>query len=282
MLKWHVGDVTVTAIVETVVWLPGTILFPGSSVDELHEIDWLGSNFVNDEGFVPLSIHALVVETAGNRIIIDTCFGNDKPRREAGNMLNTDFLARLEQAGFGRESVDTVLCTHMHLDHVGWNTIFENGKWMPTFPKARYLFGRQELDFLKSESQDGDAQAIFGDSIAPILEAGLADLVETDHRICAEVTLIPTPGHTPGHVSVEISSRGQRALITGDVAHHPCQIARPDWSAYVDHDPDLSVTTRKAVFERAADDQTLVIGTHFAEPTAGRIVRDGHALKFIC
>jgi glyoxylase-like metal-dependent hydrolase (beta-lactamase superfamily II) len=175
--------------------------------------------------------------------------------------------------------VDAVVCTHLHVDHVGWNTMLEGDKWVPTFPKARYLIGRKEYEHWMGEG-DEEQQVILSDSIAPIFEAGLAELVDMDHRLSPEVRLVPTAGHTPGHVSVAIESKGERALITGDFMHHPSQIARPHWCPPFDHDTAASTQTRKAMIEDLADGPVLVIGTHFAAPTAGHIVRDGDSYRF--
>jgi glyoxylase-like metal-dependent hydrolase (beta-lactamase superfamily II) len=229
-----------------------------------------------------MSIHALVVETPTKRIIVDTCIGNDKPRDiPTWSGLQTSFLQDLEAAGFPPQTIDVVLCTHLHVDHVGWNTRLEAGRWVPTFPKARYLIGRVEYDYWRGEAEHDEHPELspFQDSVKPVWEAGLVDLVETDHQVCPEVSLEPTLGHTPGHVSVRIRSKGQEALITGDFAHHPCQLARPDWASSADYDGEASTATRRRVFEGLAGSQVLMIGTHFAAPTAGKVVRDGGAWK---
>jgi glyoxylase-like metal-dependent hydrolase (beta-lactamase superfamily II) len=279
LLKWKIGDVTITCVVEDAATLPGSILFPGATAEGFAAIPWLAPRFINTAGEVTLSIQALFVETPDKRIVVDTCMGNDKTRAGAGAHLNTDFLARFEAAGFKRDTIDVVLCTHLHFDHVGWNTMLVDGRWVPTFPKARYLFGRAEFDHWRQQTE-GDDPLLFADSVQPVVDAGLAELVELDHRICPEVSLVSTPGHTPGHVSVRIVSRGEEALITGDMTHHPAQFARPDWASLVDFDPQASTATRRKVFEDIADKPILVIGTHFVAPTAGRVVRDGDVYRF--
>jgi glyoxylase-like metal-dependent hydrolase (beta-lactamase superfamily II) len=178
-------------------------------------------------------------------------------------------------AGFPAESIDTVLCTHLHVDHVGWNTRLVDGKWVPTFPRAQYLMGRAEYEHWRSVKDRPDMENIMADSVTPIVEAGLATMVETNARICEEISLVPTLGHTPGHVSVMIQSNGEQALITGDFMHHPCQIARPEWSTLADSDPDQGIETRRRMFQRLAGTPVLIIGTHFAGATAGRLVADG-------
>jgi glyoxylase-like metal-dependent hydrolase (beta-lactamase superfamily II) len=224
-----------------------------------------------------MSIHTFAVEAPGRRIIVDTCLGNDKENRRIPHWNNRQgpFLTDLAEAGFAPESIDTVLCTHLHVDHVGWNTTKRDGKWVPSFPRARYLMGRTEYLHWSSETAREDMRHVLADSVTPILESGLATLVETDHRICDEISLLPTIGHTPGHVSVCIRSRGEEALITGDFLHHPCQIAHPGWDTTADTDPAQGIRTRHEMFARLADRPVLVIGTHFAGATAGHIVRDG-------
>ena len=244
-------------------------------------IGWLRPHFADERGRLKMSIHALVVETPERRIVVDTCLGNDKQNRRipTWNNLQGSFLRDLAAAGFPRESIDTVLCTHLHVDHVGWNTMLVDGRWVPTFPNARYLMGRVEFAHWREQHERDDMAAVFADSVAPIYDSGLADLVETDHRICEEISLVPTTGHTPGHVSVRIRSAGEEALITGDFMHHPCQIARPHWSSTADSDPDAARATRERMLEELSGRPVLVIGTHFAGATAGHIVRDGDAYR---
>ncbi len=278
MLRWKVGDVTITQVVELETASIGNMVLPQATPELLKAIPWLAPRFIDDEGRLLFSINALLVESGGQRIVVDTCLGNDKerPYREF-NKLSGPFLRDLEEAGAPREAVDFVLCTHLHVDHVGWNTMKVDEQWVPTFPNARYLFARKEWEYWKDEPEEFGP--VVTDSVRPIVDAGLADLVEMDHKLTDEVWLEPTPGHTPGHVSVRIRSAGEDAVITGDMIHHPCQIAVPDWSSAVDYDKDQSRETRSDFLRRYADQPVLVIGTHFVTPTAGRIVRDGDAYR---
>ncbi|MBL8781814.1 MAG: MBL fold metallo-hydrolase, partial [Alphaproteobacteria bacterium] len=256
-------------------------ILPQATREAALQIPWLAPHFMDDEGRLKMSIHALVIEAPGRRMIVDTCLGNDKQGRgvPGWNNLSGPFLRDLAAAGFARESIDTVMCTHLHVDHVGWNTMLVDGKWVPTFPNARYLMGATEFEYWRDQRENEELISVFSDSVRPVFEAGLVDLVETDHRISPEVSFVPTLGHTPGHVSVRISSKGEEALITGDFVHHPCQMARPAWAATVDYDQTASTATRREVFARLAGTPTLIIGTHFAGATAGRIVRDGDAFR---
>ena len=269
-ITWAVGDARITRISELEVHWPFKALLPGA--DELiDDYDWLRPDFVTDDGRMRLSMHSLVIESAGMRIVVDTCVGNDKSRPGAPpfEQLSTPFLEDLTAAGFGPETIDTVACTHLHVDHVGWNTRLVGGEWVPTFDNARYLFVQKEFDYWRAEPQDYGP--VFEDSVEPVMDAGLGDLVATDHRINEEVWFESTPGHTPGHVSVIIESAGERAVITGDMTHHPLQFAHPDLASSADYSRDgASTATRLDAYPRWADGR-LVIGTHFAGRTAGHI-----------
>ena len=280
-MQWQIGKVTVTKIVELEVTGGSRFILPQATYEEILPIPWMQPHFADERGRLKMSIHALVVETPDRRIVVDTCLGNDKQGRRipTWNNLQGPFLADLATAGYPRESIDTVLCTHLHVDHVGWNTMLVDGKWLPTFPRARYLMGRVEFAHWQEQHERDDMAAVFADSVKPIHDAGLADLVETDHRVCDEISLVPTTGHTPGHVSVFIRSEGEEALITGDFIHHPCQIAHPEWSSTADTDPEAAHRTRDCMLKELSERPVLVIGTHFAGATAGRIVRDGDTYR---
>jgi len=227
-----------------------------------------------------MSIHSLVVEAPSRRIVVDTGLGNDKEGRKVPTWNNRKdaFLETMTSAGFPPDSIDTVLCTHLHVDHVGWNTKLAGGQWVPTFGNARYVFGKTEYEHWRDYRDEPDKVAVFDDSVKPIVDAGKAELVASDARLADEITLIPTPGHSPGHMSIHIKSDGEEGLLTGDVAHHPCQMAHLDWSSTADSDPVQSTVTRRELFSRFADTPTLVIGGHF---NAGHIRRDGDAFKFM-
>lgn len=298
-MKWRVGDVTVTKVVELEVTGGSRFILPQATREAVLPIGRLQPDFADETGRLKMSIHAVVVETqrgkpGSRRIVVDPCLGNDKENRHipTWNKLQTAFLADLAATGYPRKTVDTVVCTHLHVDHVGWNTMLADGRWVPTFPNARYLIGRVEYEHwttpsLPSPASGGgrgggeDMVAVLGDSVIPVWDAGLVDLVEADCRICDEVSLVPTLGHTPGHVSVRIASQGEEALITGDFMHHPCQIAHPEWCSTADSDPEGARQTRERMLTRLADTPILVIGTHFAGRTAGRVVRDGDAFRLV-
>ncbi len=278
-MHWTIGKVRITQILESRMTGSTRFILPQAGPDEVKALPWLIPEFANEEGRLKMSIHALVVETPTRRVIVDTCLGNDKEGRSVPtwNHLDTPFLRDLTEAGFAPDSIDTVLCTHLHVDHVGWNTRLLDGEWVPTFTKARYIFGRDEYDYWKDHSERPDHAAVFNDSVKPVVDAGLVDLIASDADIANEISLIPTPGHSPGHMSVHIRSEGQEALLTGDAAHHPVQMAHPDWASTADSDPALSTRSRIELFTRFADTDTLVIGGHYG---AGHIRRDGKVWRF--
>src|SRR5271166_4084171 len=201
-MKWRVGEVTVTKIVELEVTGGSRFILPQATYEAVLPIGWLQPDFADERGRLKMSIHALVVETqrgktGGRRVVVDTCLGNDKENRRipTWNNLQTSFLVDLAAAGYPRETIDMVLCTHLHVDHVGWNTMLVDGRWIPTFPHARYLIGQKEWDHW-SVDQSKLAKDPIDDSVRPVIEAGLAQFVEPDHKLTGEVWLESTPGHT--------------------------------------------------------------------------------------
>src|SRR3954470_3244222 len=181
MLNWKIGDVTVTRAVEMelpVPYHPDYAPLKEATPDALKTIPWLYPNFVTPDGALLLSVHALLVEAPGMKLVVDTCIGNDKARSLLrGQALQTNFLQQIAEAGFPRESVNAVVCTHLHVDHVGWNTMLQDGTWVPTFPNAHYLIG--ETEYAHWSAFDGrEQQEILTDSVKPIFDAGLAQTVE--------------------------------------------------------------------------------------------------------
>jgi len=221
-----------------------------------------------------------VIEGGGRRMIVDPCVGNGKQRvNPYWNMRTWPFLERLAEAGLAVDAIDTVVHTHLHADHLGWDTQRVGDAWLPTFVNARYLYTERELSFRRDNS--GEDALAYADSVAPILAAGLAEIVAEDAQLAAGVRLEPTPGHSPGHVSLWIESRGELALITGDVVHHPVQCAEPGWKHSFDEDASAARATRERMLAAACERGALVLGTHFPSRPAGKVIREGAAYRFV-
>jgi glyoxylase-like metal-dependent hydrolase (beta-lactamase superfamily II) len=278
---WRIGDVEVARIVEVNAFEDNiSMLLKDETAAYVRQHAWLQPHFATPEGLMKISFQAFVLRSGGRNTMIDTCIGADRQREyQVFCNLETTFLEDLATAGFPAASIDTVLCTHLHFDHVGWNTRLVNGRWVPTFPQARYLFGRAEFDHWVHLRDTGGYHNIehLRDAIDPIVAAELADYVGTDYQLTDEVSLFPTPGHTPGHVSVLIRSRGEEAVITGDLMHHPIQLADPSRQANFDMDKAQAALTRREFVERFANSKVRIIGSHFCDPTSGWIERHGSA-----
>ncbi len=289
MRPQQLGDIEISKVVDLDGWgFVPDFLFPDASAEAVEaEREWMAPACVDDEsGELMLSFHAFVLRTPRHVILVDACVGNDKPRplRQAWHRRRGPFLERLAAAGVRPEDVDIVMCTHMHADHVGWNTRLVDGRWVPTFPNARYVFARAEYEHWERAAREHDGEPLnhgsFDDSVLPVVEAGRAVLVESDHQIEDGIWLEPAPGHTPGNVVLNVVSGEARAVLSGDVLHHPVQLAHPEWSSRFCDDPDLSRRTRRALIERHADGPTLLLTAHFTAPTAGTIESRGDAFRF--
>ncbi|NJC73912.1 MBL fold metallo-hydrolase [Planosporangium thailandense] len=282
---WTVGDLTVQRIDE--VALPpqtGPWLLPSATPDVVAEAPWLRPDFVDSAGILRLDSHSFAVTVNGLRVLVDTGIGNGKTRANpAWHNLNSDYLARLSGAGFAPETVDLVILTHLHTDHVGWNTYAQDGTWAPTFPNARYLTARAEWDYWAGVDLEEARRQMFRDSVHPVRDAGLLDLVDVPDEgtdVAPGIHLVPTPGHTPGHVAVKLHSHAAAALITGDCVHHPVQMLHPGIGSCADVDPVQAEYTRRGLLASLADTDTLVLGTHFPPPTGGLVVSEGGSYRF--
>jgi glyoxylase-like metal-dependent hydrolase (beta-lactamase superfamily II) len=282
---WRIGEVEIARIVEVNAFEDNiSMLLKDETPEYVRRHAWLRPHFATPEGQMKISFQAFVLRSRGKSVMIDTCIGADRKREyDVFCNLQTTFLADLAAAGFPAESIDAVLCTHLHFDHVGWNTRLVDGHWVPTFPQARYLFGKAEFEHWAHLRATGGYHH-FGhlvDAVDPIVAAGLVDYITPDYPLTDEVSLFPTPGHTPGHVSVLIRSADQEAVITGDLMHHPIQLIDPSREANFDMDKPQAAQTRQAFVDRFGDTGVLVIGSHFCEPTGGRIVRHGSGWKLV-
>jgi glyoxylase-like metal-dependent hydrolase (beta-lactamase superfamily II) len=282
---WRIGDVEVARIVEVDAFEDNiSMLLPDATPEFVQQFGWLRPHFATPDGRMILSFQAFVLRSRGKSVMIDTCIGADRKREyEVFCNLQTTFLEDLRAAGFPPEEMSAVLCTHLHFDHVGWNTRLVGGKWVPTFPQARYLFGRREWQHWKHLRDTGGYHNMdhLVDSIDPVMQAGLVEFIDPDFQVTDEVSLIPTPGHTPGHVSVLIRSRGEEAVITGDLMHHPIQLAVPATHGNFDMDKEQGARSRVEFVDRFANQPALIIGSHFSDPSAGHIVSDGKGWKLV-
>lgn len=227
-----------------------------------------------------LSFHSYLVRSPAGTLLVDTCVGNHKERPLIAewHRREGDYLARLAAAGVAPEAVDFVCCTHLHADHCGWNTRLADGRWVPTFPNARHLFAADEVAYWEAfhRADPGNIyEPAWRDSVLPLLEAGLVDRVRGDHEVAPGIRLRPAPGHTPGNVVIELDDGRQRAVMSGDVIHHPVQVERAEWSSQFCGDPDAARVQRRALLGRIADTGTVLLAAHFSGPTAVRVVSEG-------
>lgn len=280
--RWTVGAVTVTRVVEAETpGIPPELFFPAASREIVQRHHWLVPDYAAADGTITFAVQAFVLDVGDRRIVVDPCVGNGKSLAFAfWNEQRYPFWERFEAAGFDAESVDVVVHTHLHADHIGWDTRLVDGVWNPTFTNARHLYDEREIAHRRWEDEDSGDQA-YAQSIEPIVAAGLADLVADDTDLGDGIRLEPSLGHTPGHTSLWIESEGDVALITGDFLHHPVQCAEPHLAEIADWDAALARETRHRMLSAAAASDALFIGTHFPTPPAGRVVADGDAFRFL-
>jgi glyoxylase-like metal-dependent hydrolase (beta-lactamase superfamily II) len=281
---YEIGDVTVVKVHEQLLTsVDPAWLYPGFKPEEFaSEKGKLNTCDLDEAGsHVNLSIHSWLLRTRHHVILIDTGSGNDKerPRNPLFHHQRLDYLEALAAAGVQPEQVDFVFNTHLHVDHVGWNTIRRAEQWVPTFPNARYVFQRSEADYYSSPASHNEANVpnlgVYEDSVRPIVEAGLADRVEsTRTQYLDEFEFVPTPGHSIGHTSIRLRSKGKTAIFGGDVMHHPMQVYRPDWNTVFCEFLDDARRSRELALEHAADDGTLYFATHFPGSSVGQVRRE--------
>jgi len=290
MSKRKIGDILVDLAIEMPIddGFPAEVLVPSLQqevVDEHRDI--LVPFCINPvTNGLKLSIHTWIVKTAHHTILIDTCCGNnkDRPAFELAHQLNLPYLERLAAAGVRPEEVDFVMCTHLHVDHCGWNTRLKDGRWVPTFPKAKYIFSRAEYDqwnpadtrFPKADIN----QNVFEDSVLPVIEAGQAQMIEGTHALEDKLIIEPAPGHTYGSIVLKLESKGERALFAGDALHHAVQVLRPEWNSGFCVLPEQSAKTRRSLMEHCAEKNALLMPAHFPPPHAVRVREKGSHFTF--
>lgn len=284
-LRWKIGDVEIFQVVEVDNVGPAIqAAIPMATPENIKQIPWLMPNFADDQGILKSINQTFVIKSGRNIIVADTADGNGKIRSDAPEWSNfhTSYLNDLVAMGIQLEDVTTVVTSHIHTDHIGFNTLSENGKFIPTFPNAKYLFVKEDYDYWSSKPEKemaADKEA-FDDSVTPIVEAGLSEIVSNDYVIDEHVSFLPLPGHTPGHIGIVIESNGEKAILAGDAIHHPCQFAHPEWTMLADVDSSIAVQSRQKLLNDIANTDTILMATHFANPVAGKVVREGNSYKF--
>ena len=289
---YKLGELEIHRAIESEVPIFDTFTFFPDATREVVEAnkDWLMPRYIDPKTIeVILCIQSYVIKTSHHTILVDTCVGNHKsrPARPSWHMQNSPFIEELASVGVHPEEVDFVLCTHLHVDHVGWNTKLLDGRWVPTFPNAKYIFSRNEFELWAARYEKGETvpvPLVYEDSVLPNVEAGQAIIVEDTHQIDDGMWLEPAPGHTPGHVMLNLKSGEETALMSGDVIHHPLQLIRPEWSSRACEDPHLSAVSRTKMLERVADTNTLLCPAHFGSPTMGHVIShatDGFRYRLI-
>jgi glyoxylase-like metal-dependent hydrolase (beta-lactamase superfamily II) len=280
--RWKVGKLTITAVVEAQFErIPPQFFFPEATAADVARQAWLVPDFATSDGRIAMRVQAFVISGGGRHVLVDPCVGNGKKRAVVfWNEKEWPFMERFRDAGFDPGAIDTVVHTHLHADHVGWDTHLDGTRWVPTFPRARHLYTERELSWCKVGGNPG-IDGVYADSIAPIIEAGLADVVDEDADLGAGLRLESTPGHTPGHVSLWVESNGEVALISGDFIHHPAQCAKPSWAEIGDENAEEARATRRRLLRRAVELEALFLGTHFPTHPAGHIRPDGEAWRFV-
>ncbi len=284
MAHRDIGNITINRVLEMNYPFDPMEFFPDTGPEDwAPHRDWLlAEGAMLAEGGLVFPMQSYLVRTSRHTILIDTCVGNDKerPHREGWHMKTDDtYMRALAGTGVSPEDIDYVMCTHLHHDHVGWNTKLVDGRWVPTFPNAKYVMSKKELDVWKNEEHPSSALSMI-DSVLPVVESGQAELVTSDYALDDEVWLEPTPGHTPDHFAVKLASNGADAVVAGDLMHSPVQCLYPEWRARPDWDVDLARKTRRDFMETYCETDTLVCMMHFPLPSIGHIMRQDDAFRF--
>jgi glyoxylase-like metal-dependent hydrolase (beta-lactamase superfamily II) len=289
----RIGEITIDRIIEQEgAFLPALDVLPALTPALLEENrHWLEPTALDATGNLRLCVQSFIVRTPHHTVLIDSCIGNDKPRpaRPNWNMKSDDrFMRGLSAVGLGVSDIDFVMCTHLHVDHVGWNTRLQDGRWVPTFPNARYVFTQTEYAYWEQQHALAPVP-VFADSVLPVMQAGRAELVGSEHALGDHVRLLPTPGHTPGHVSVmlrggapgagKFGTDTPAAVVSGDLIHSPLQARYPELSTRFDVDMAAAAVTRRAFLERFCDTETVCCMTHFPSPSVGRLTRWGGGFR---
>jgi len=280
MKQLQIGDVTITSIIERDgPWRTPAAMFPAYDADlAARHLATLDPEIIDPvTGMMVITYQTFVVRTPHHTILVDTCTGEDKGYPAPMDFPKTRYLEEFKAAGLSFDTIDYVFCTHLHIDHCGWNTVLRDGRWVPTFPNAKYIFHKREYAAWEAATAEGKTPPgeVWRMNCLPIVEAGQALLVDDDYSLDDTITLTPTPGHSPCHCCVNIFSRGQRAVVTGDMMHHALQCREPDWSTIFCWDSAQAAASRRSFLATVADTATLLLPVHFPGPTAGHVTTDG-------
>lgn len=286
MKSLQIGELRIDVLSETEhCYMPVSFLFNDLTREDMaRNSDWLSGAFLDPSGWqIGIAFQAYVIRTGGLTILVDSCNGNHKQRPTAlwqDNLRSTAFLDNLSGLGLQPEDIDIVLCTHLHCDHVGWNTRLENGRWIPTFPNARHIFNRNEYDhyFARFEKEGNSVNhGAFADSVLPVVEAGMADFVAENHPVLSgtggEVSLSPSPGHSYGHVCIHAKAGNEEALVVGDALHHPIQLDMPELKMRADLNPEQAIETRQRLMAHCADQGAWLLAGHIPHHSIAQLVR---------
>ncbi|MBQ74319.1 MAG: MBL fold metallo-hydrolase [Gammaproteobacteria bacterium] len=291
MQHWNLGNTRITRIEElTGPLFDPVTFFPDYSPEivEKHR-DWIYPNHIDSvSGNIIASMHSWLIETPHHKILVDTCVGNDKDRMpyRDWHRMQSPWPNNFKATGVTPDQIDFVMCTHLHIDHVGWNTRLENGQWVPTFPNAKYVFSEIEFEFWKEErnAENPDVfkkvnNQVFDDSVLPIVR--LAEMINGEVDLIDDLLHIsPAPGHTPGSITLALSSEGDKALFTGDICHHPIQVYEPNWNSAFCEIPDEAISTRRAMLERCVESNALMMPAHFGPSFVGHVLDSGTGFSF--
>jgi glyoxylase-like metal-dependent hydrolase (beta-lactamase superfamily II) len=262
--------------------MPMQVAVRGVTAEDLAELKtWYWSEELSldpNAAIFKIQVRSYVMRVDGLNVLIDSCCGNDKERSVPwAHRLQSRWLENLATAGCQPEDIDLVLCTHLHTDHVGWNTRLKDGRWVPTFPNARYVFSRKDYDFFSKQTHEAHNREAFLDSVLPVVETGQADIVESDHCVHREIEdgiwLEDAAGHSPGSVVVNAQRGGSRAVFVGDAMHHPIQLVRPDIPFFADETPNEACVTRERLLAQCAENGAVLYPAHFPNSPVGQVRR---------
>lgn len=255
-------------------------LFPNAPSDVTQIMENLAPGTIDAaSGRIILPVQAFLLKTPDQVILVDTGIGTHKTCTSLpiwSDLTDTRFLSALATAGVSPDDIDFVLFTHLHLDHIGWNTQLSDGAWVPTFPNARYLMPEADVDMLS-----GRGGAAYDESLGPVIDAGLVDLIDGSYVHSKEITLLSTPGHTPGHVSILLSGGDRDVVLTGDAIHSTAQCQHPHWQFKFDWDAEMAVASRRTLLETCVERDLIAIGSHFVLPSIGQVTTDGDVFRWI-